>query len=130
MKSIGFWHFATCFSGDASLKFQPYLTCTSHEAVYISGKSGNEKRADISFENSSHTLVYPQSSTKHFTYCGVCSPLTHIVVAAPIEMPCTTRRIESASVRNSSGARLIQCSTSRRSFHPICIASPSLCPCA
>ena len=41
---------------------------------------------------------------KHLTYEGVGSPLTHIVVAAPMEMPWSTRRIESAGVWNTDGA--------------------------
>ena len=52
-------------------------------------------------------------------------PETIIVVAAPIEMPCTTIRVRPPK---SPLATSIHRSTSRRSFHPMRMARPSLSP--
>ena len=57
MKSIGFVHFATCFSAEASRKFHPYFMPQSQLAVWSRGKGGSPNCVFSSLLNSSHTLV-------------------------------------------------------------------------
>ncbi len=93
-------------------------------AAFRRGKAGRPNSSRSCLANWSHTLVYPQSSTYALTHSGSGSPLSIIVVAAPIETPCTT--IKSSCQRLC--ATSVHMAAFRRSSHPICIDSPSLWP--
>ena len=67
MNNMGRVLFATCRSGEASPNDHPCITLHSALEVYSSGNGGSPNCSFIWQANSSHALVYPQSSTKHLT---------------------------------------------------------------